>query len=275
LAIAEKIKAEYARRKTEGGRQKAESHVSAQPGASPNRPVFSLPPSAFRLLALAFCLVFVAACRQDMQDQPKYLAYRESTFFKDNSSMRHPPEGTVARGFLKADTQFYTGKMPAGQGGAAATGQAGGTTGSKEAPDVTTFPFQITDEVMSRGKERFEIYCSACHGLTGQGDGMIVRRGYRKPPTFTDQRLLASPVGHYFDVITNGWGAMPSYAPQVPVHDRWAIIAYIRALQRAEVGYTGNASTGNANAGGNANGNANAAPAPATNRAQNPAGGQR
>jgi len=102
--------------------------------------------------------------------------------------------------------------------------------------DVDKFPFAITPEILDRGQERFQIYCSVCHGMTGHGDGMIVRRGFRKPPSYHEQRLREAPVGHFFDVVTNGWGAMPSYASQVPVRDRWAIIAYIRALQLSQAG---------------------------------------
>ena len=97
--------------------------------------------------------------------------------------------------------------------------------------DVDKFPFPITEDILNRGQERFQIFCSVCHGMTGEADGIIVRRGFRKPPAYYEQRLREAPVGHFFDVVTNGWGAMPSYASQVPVEDRWAIIAYIRALQ--------------------------------------------
>ena len=102
--------------------------------------------------------------------------------------------------------------------------------------DVDKFPFPITQEILDRGQERFQIFCSVCHGMTGKADGMIVRRGFRKPPSYHEQRLREAPVGHFFDVVTNGWGAMPSYASQVPVQDRWAIIAYIRALQLSQAG---------------------------------------
>ena len=99
---------------------------------------------------------------------------------------------------------------------------------------MTEFPFPITKEIVQRGRERYEIFCSVCHGLTGNGDGMIVRRGFRRAASFNDDRLRQTPVGHFFDAITNGWGAMPSYASQIPVQDRWAIIAYIRALQLSQ-----------------------------------------
>jgi mono/diheme cytochrome c family protein len=155
--------------------------------------------------------VVVSACRQDMHDQPKYNALQESAFFADAQSARPLVAGTVARGQLNDDPLLYTGK----QGNA----------------DATVFPFPITEPVMARGQERFNIYCSPCHGRTGLGDGMVVRRGYRRPPSFADDRLRQAPVGHFFDVMTNGFGAMPDYAAQVKPSDRWAIAAYIRALQ--------------------------------------------
>jgi mono/diheme cytochrome c family protein len=139
---------------------------------------------------------------------------RESTFFTDHRSARPLVAGTVARGQLHEDSLLYTGK-------------AGGA-------DATVFPFPIDARVMARGRERFNIYCSPCHGRTGQGDGMVVRRGYRHPPTYHQDRLREAPVGHFFDVMTNGFGAMPDYAAQVKVEDRWAIAAYIRALQLSE-----------------------------------------
>src|SRR6185503_20895630 len=100
--------------------------------------------------------------------------------------------------------------------------------------DVVEFPIPVTKEVVERGQSRYAIFCSACHGLTGNGDGMIVRRGFRRAASFNDDRLRQAPVGHFFDAITNGWGAMPSYAPQIPTEDRWAITAYIRALQLSQ-----------------------------------------
>jgi mono/diheme cytochrome c family protein len=114
-------------------------------------------------------------------------------------------------------------------------GTAAGEIQSQAGKDVVNaFPFPITKEVLDRGQERYQIYCSMCHGLTGYGDGMIVRRGFRRPPSYHDDRLRNEPVGHFFDVITNGWGAMPDYAAQIPPEDRWAIIAYIRALQLSQ-----------------------------------------
>jgi len=164
--------------------------------------------------ALAAAVVAAAGCRQDMHDQPKYIPLRESAFFGDDRSARPIVEGTVARGHLHEDTLFYTGKV-AGK-------------------DAEVFPIPITAPVLARGRERFDIYCAPCHGRTGGGDGMVVRRGFRRPPTFHQDRLRDAPVGHFFDVITNGFGAMPDYAEQVRSEDRWAIIAYVRALQLSE-----------------------------------------
>jgi mono/diheme cytochrome c family protein len=170
-----------------------------------------------------------------MQDQPKMKPFRATSFYKDGLSSRPPVAGTVPRGFLNADTEYFTGKK-AGTSTATSGPQPGTTganaTGAAAFPDdVEVFPLQVTEELVKRGKERYEIFCSACHGFTGKGDGMIVRRGFRRAASFHDERLRAAPVGHFFDAMTNGWGAMPSYAPQIAVKDRWAIIAYIRALQ--------------------------------------------
>jgi mono/diheme cytochrome c family protein len=160
---------------------------------------------------LAFTCVFAGGCRQDMHDQPKYIPMRESTFFTDTRSARPVVDGTVARGQLREDTLRYTGKV--------------------DGNDATVFPFPVDEKVLRRGQERFDIYCSPCHARTGEGDGMIVRRGYRRPPSYHSDRLRSAPVGHFFDVITNGFGAMPDLAAQVKTDDRWAIAAYIRVLQ--------------------------------------------
>jgi mono/diheme cytochrome c family protein len=146
-----------------------------------------------------------------MHDQPKYRGLRSSSFFADGLAARPVVAGTVPRGGLREDTLFHTGK----ENGALAT----------------IFPFRVDDIVMARGQERFDIFCSPCHGRTGMGDGMVVQRGYRRPPPFDMQRLREAPVGHFFDVMTNGFGAMPDYAVQIPAADRWAIAAYLRALQ--------------------------------------------
>jgi mono/diheme cytochrome c family protein len=191
---------------------------------------------AFCLLLSAYCL-FSAGCRYDMQDQPRYKAYKESTFFPDNRASRDLPDGTVARGKLKENKAFYTGKVdnPNPNAQVQTTTDASGNTLVSSFPnDIDEFPIPVTKELVDRGQERFNIYCIVCHGPTGNGDGMIVRRGFPKPPTYHDDRLRNAPVGHFFDVITNGWGKMNSYAYQVPPADRWAIVAYIRALQTSQ-----------------------------------------
>ncbi len=207
-------------------------------------------------LIMALCLLLVAGCRQDMQDQPRMKPFRLSTFFRDGISSRPPVAGTVPRGYLRADREFFTGKKsgaPSGtsapsamapqaapnqQAAPATPAVAAGTTAAQGVSaypdDVDTFPLPVTQELISRGKERYEIFCSTCHGLTGYGDGMVVRRGLRRAASFHADNLRQAPVGHFFDAITNGWGAMPSYASQIPAKDRWAIIAYIRALQLSQ-----------------------------------------
>ena len=135
---------------------------------------------------------------------------------------------SAGSGDVNARGQNAGANVPNGAGGSAATGQSG-TPGS-----INEFPFPISEQDLNRGEERFNVYCAMCHGATGYGDGMIVRRGFRRPPSFHDDRLRGETVGHFFDVITNGWGAMPDYAQQIPVEDRWKIIAYIRALQLSQ-----------------------------------------
>jgi mono/diheme cytochrome c family protein len=204
----------------------------------------------FCLLLFAFCLL-PSGCRRDMQDQPKAIAYRESTFFKDGVSSQPPVEGTVPRGYLRADREFYFGKKSGYRIGSGSdrviesTGQQPGIKPKATAmfpDDVENFPFPITKEMLERGQERYQIFCSSCHGLTGYGDGMIARRGFNKPApaSFHQDKLRQAPVGHFFDVVTNGWGAMPSHASQIPVEDRWKIIAYIRALQLSQMPPGGN-----------------------------------
>jgi len=171
-------------------------------------------PLACSLLPFAFLLLF--SCRQRMSVQPKYDPYEPSNFFKDGMSARPRIPGTVARGEASMKGFLATGKI---------NGQ-----------DGDGFPFPVTMAVMNRGQERFDIYCSECHGRLGDGNGMIPSRGYRHPPSYHIDRLRTAPTGHFFDVITNGFGAMPSYASQVPLRDRWAIIAYIRALQLSQEG---------------------------------------
>jgi hypothetical protein len=162
------------------------------------------------LLALTAALL-LGGCRQDMHNQPKFIPMRESGFYADARSARPIVEGTVARGQLNDDDLLFTGKV--------------------DGQDTAEFPFPVTAEVMARGRERYDIFCSPCHDRTGAGEGMVVKRGYRQPPSFHIDRLRQVPVGHFFDVVTNGFGAMPDHRAQVPVRDRWAIAAYIRALQ--------------------------------------------
>jgi mono/diheme cytochrome c family protein len=184
-----------------------------------------------RFIIFAFCFVsfaFTTACRYDMQDQPRVLVYKSSDWFPDGRASREAPDGTVARGFLRENKGLYTGKLENATG----TAQTNAAGQQITFPDsVTEFPMAVTQEVLDRGQERFKVYCSVCHGNFGNGDGMIVRRGFPKPPSYNDDRLRNAPVGHFFDVATNGWGKMQGYAAQVSVSDRWAIVAYIRALQ--------------------------------------------
>ena len=184
------------------------------------------------VLLIGVCLAG-GACRRDMQDQPKMKPYRGTSFFGDGISMRQPVPGTIPRGFLRSNSVLFSGKKEKSAQSTPSPAPAG-SNASLYADDVDTFPFPITEEIVLRGRERYDIFCSVCHGLTGHGDGMVVRRGYRQAANFHEDRLRQAPVGHFFDAVTNGWGAMPSYAAQIPVQDRWAIIAYVRALQVAQ-----------------------------------------
>ena len=161
----------------------------------------------------------LAGCRQDMHVQPKYIPLRESTFFGDHRSARLPINGTVAQDQYGQDAYFLTGKI-------------GRLDGDR-------LPFPLTLQVLQRGQQRYNIYCTPCHSRVGDGNGMIAQRGYRQPPSFHDDRLRQAVLGHFFDVISNGYGAMPDYASQIPVADRWAISAYIRALQLSQHGAIG------------------------------------
>jgi len=190
-----------------------------------------------------------------MQDQPRYEYYEpgDKKFFADGASSRPFVEGTVPRQqgeYRDREEYFFTGKVAGQAASGAQTGvgvgasastnvsgnTAGGLPGAREAaatggPD--NFPVGVDMAALERGRERYQIFCSACHGMTGEGDGLIVRRGFRRPPSFYDDRLQenVTPAAHFFDVITNGWGAMPDYAESIPPEDRWKIIAYLRALQ--------------------------------------------
>jgi hypothetical protein len=161
-----------------------------------------------------FAILVLAGCRQDMHDQPRFKPLAMNTFYPDLRSARTPVDGTVARGELHEDTYFYTGKIGANPG--------------------DYMPFPVTEEVLTRGRERFNIYCAPCHSRVGDGNGMIVQRGYRRPPTYHQDRLRKAPLGYFFDVMTNGFGAMPDYAAQIQPRDRWCIVAYVRALQLSQ-----------------------------------------
>lgn len=153
-------------------------------------------------------------CRSDMQVQPRYDPLAPSTFFDDGRSVRPEVPDTVARGHLRIDEHLYTGKV--------------------NGVPVETFPFPITRQVLERGRDRYNIYCTPCHDYTGSGRGMVVQRGFPPPPSYHTDRLRQAPVGHFFDVITNGYGTMYSYKARIPAADRWAIVAYLRALQMSQ-----------------------------------------
>jgi mono/diheme cytochrome c family protein len=171
-----------------------------------------------RKATLGVAVLVLAACRQDMHDQPRYKPLAGSDFFGDGRSARPLIEGTVARGQMRTDSARYTGKI----------------AGKNGPEDVDQFPFAIQRSDLDRGRDRFNIYCSPCHSQLGDGNGMVVRRGFRQAANYHTDKLRSAPVGHFFDVITNGFGAMPSYAARVVPDDRWRIIAYIRALQLSE-----------------------------------------
>ncbi len=160
------------------------------------------------------CLAATMACRQDMHDQPRAEPFEESDFFGDRRSARPAVQGTIPRGHLRLDEHFYTGKI----NGALAT----------------TFPAPVTIEMLNRGRERYDIYCAPCHSKVGDGLGMIVQRGMKQPESFHSQRLLDVEVGHFFDVVTNGFGNMYSYEERINPSDRWAITAYVKALQLSQ-----------------------------------------
>jgi len=190
----------------------------------------------FGCLLLAVCCLLLGGCgvRFDMQDQPRYKAYKKSEFFSDNRASRDTPQGAVARGQLHENKAFYTGKIDNPNPNVqveTTTNAAGNTIVTSFPNDVTEFPIPVTEELVNRGENRYNIYCIVCHGPLGNGDGMVVRRGFSPPPTYHDDRLRNAPVGHFFDVMTNGWGKMNSYASVLSAADRWAIVSYIRTLQ--------------------------------------------
>ncbi len=164
---------------------------------------------------LVVCLLLVAGCGfLDMRDQPRYEPLEASSFFGDGQASRPLVANTVARGQLQADEHFYTGRV-----------------GDEFAK---TFPFPPSRATLERGRERYDIFCSPCHSRVGDGQGMIVQRGFKAPPSFHTERLRQASPGYLFNVISTGLGAMPSYATQVPPEDRWATVAYIQALQLSQ-----------------------------------------
>ena len=173
-----------------------------------------LPARARALATLCLVAFLLAGCRLDMHLQPKYLPYEPSHFFRDGRSERPPVPGTVARGHLRLDELLYT-------------GQENGAVSNR-------FPFPITKADLDRGREQYNVFCTPCHDYTGSGNGMIVQRGFPKPPSYHIDRLRTAPVGHFFDVMTNGFGEMYSYGSRISPEDRWRIAAYIRVLQLSQ-----------------------------------------
>lgn len=166
------------------------------------------------MVAIVASTAIFAGCRQDMHDAPRYEAFEASATFADNRASRTAPAGTVARGWLREDEALYTGKV-------------GGQP-------VTEFPFAIGREELVRGQQRYNIYCTPCHGKIGDGNGMVVQRGLRQAASYHQDRLREEKLGYFYDVITNGFGAMQGYAEQIPVRDRWLIVAYVRTLQLSQ-----------------------------------------
>ena len=165
-----------------------------------------------RLAALTAAAVLLSGCDlQDMYRQPKTEPYMSSSVFPDGTSARPLEADTVARGHLRTNEVLYTGKL--------------------NGKEVDALPFPLTKAVLLRGQDRFDIFCSPCHDRVGNGNGMIVQRGYRRPPSYHTSQMRAMALGHFFDVISNGFGVMPDYAAQITVEDRWAIAAYVRTLQ--------------------------------------------
>lgn len=209
------------------------------------------PSVTIRTSLLGFCVVFVlgmvlTGCRQDMHNQPKFIPLRSSEFFPDRRSERYPVAGTIPQlcpHFAPASSEAK-GNNPALCTDAASDGEQldpdsyfltgrhnNGPLGN-DLPDE--FKSMALKDLLQRGQERYDIYCTPCHSLIGDGNGMIVQRGYKRPPSFHQDRLRQAPLGHFYDVMSNGFGAMPDYAAQIQPQDRWAIAAYIRALQLSQ-----------------------------------------
>lgn len=169
------------------------------------------------LVLLVPLLAFTSGCdiRQRMYNQPRHKPLSYSEFYADGSASRPLVEGTVARGFMKEDDVYYTGRLPDGS-------------------FVDGFPFEVSMDILTRGQQRYNIYCSTCHDRAGTGNGYIVLRGYKQPPSLHVERLRESAPGYFYQVISKGYGVMPSYAYQIKPEDRWAIAAYIRVLQYSQ-----------------------------------------
>ncbi len=167
-----------------------------------------------KLTGIAVALLVLIGCTQEMVDQKRYEPLEKSSLFKDGRSSRPLVAGTVARGKLRLDDHLYTGRVAN--------------------KFVEEFPFEITKEVLLRGQERFNIFCSVCHDRTGSGNGIVPQRGFKKPPSYHDQRFLTAPVGYFFWIMSNNFGKMPNYSTLISPHDRWAIAAYIRVLQLSQ-----------------------------------------
>ena len=166
------------------------------------------------VLVLSAIVLFAAGCRQDMHNAPRYEVFEASDSFPDGRASRSAPAGTVARGWLREDEALYTGK--------------------RDGVPVEAIPFAVTHDDLKRGQERYTIYCTPCHGQLGDGNGMVVERGLRQAANFHQDRLRQERLGYFFDVITNGFGAMQGYAEQIPVRDRWLVAGYVRALQYSQ-----------------------------------------
>lgn len=168
----------------------------------------------YPIVVAGLAILFVGCNRQDMRDQSRYEPLEQSAFFKDRQASRQLIENTVARGHLRVDTHMFEGKV--------------------DGEYAQTLPMPMTQELLDRGQQRFQIYCTPCHDAVGTGQGMVVQRGYPRPRSYHDAELKEKPLGYYFEVITKGFGRMPDYAAQIKPADRWAIAAYIRALQLSQ-----------------------------------------
>lgn len=177
-------------------------------------PWLRIPRAGLAAVAVLLFSWLLPGCRRDMQDQPRYEPFERSTFFDDKRAARPPVPGSVARGQLDEDDGIFRGRQADGP--------------------LVDLPLVLDANLLRRGRERYDIYCSPCHDRVGTGQGMIVQRGFKRPPSFHDERLRSAPVGHFFQVMTGGFGVMSGYAAQIPARDRWAIIGYIRALQLSQ-----------------------------------------